>query len=360
MNILAFFRNLCFILLVCFLPTACHDDDKPVSNDDIIKLRIYNAAGEEISEIIGDGQTVITLEVTIPKNAGDSYSTVTFKKSAGEFIGSSDDNIVKPIDNDGKARVNLKVPLSGEPVFISAEIGNGNTLFIDEEILHLTNPGQVIKLEVLNVEGQELNGGIKADGMTILLLKATILTNTQEFNQIKFTTSNGSFQNNNSQETTKNTNNLHEAIVSLKVPKDVGPLYFSSAVGSDGQYFDEQSLILERARPDALIIEPAVITMSATQGNLITVSMIRNEGFVSTGTSATFKAFQHIGGNEVEIGRFTGLGNAVCDANGKIAVTFYADTNDITEDIPITIRVTAEKDDGTPIIGEIALMMTEE
>lgn len=354
-----YFRAIFLIGLFGFAYTSCQSDD-PVPNDEIINLKVFNESNEEISQAVGDGEGIITLEVTIPDNAGDSYKTVTFKKSAGQFIGSADATIVKPIDNDGKARVDLKLPLGNEPLLLSAEIGSSTTkLFIDEEVISLISIDQIIKLSALDAQGQAISGTIRADGSTILLLKATVLNNTTAFNQIVFNASNGVFQSNNSLQVTKGTNSEHEVIVSYKVPKDVGPLFFSAAVGANSQYYDELNLTLERAHADALIIEPSLVSMDAVQGNSLKVYLTRNVGYVSTGTPATFQAFQSIDGAEVNVGRFTGLATAATNVNGEITITFYADTNDITEEIPVTIRVTTQTDTGIEIVKEINLEVNQ-
>lgn len=350
-------RNIFLGVLFCFSYVSCQSDD-PIPNDEIIDLKILNEKNIEISQAIGDGETIITLEVTIPKKAGDNYKTVTFKKSAGQFMGSPDTSVTKPIDNDGKARVNLKIPLGTEPLLISAEIGSsGGKLFIDEEVITLVGVDEIIKLSTLDLQGNELSGVIRADGTTVLLLKATVLSNTTSLNQIVFNASNGIFQNNNSLQITKAINTNHEAIVSYKVPKDVGTLFFSSAVGVNSQYFDESSLTLQRAHADAIVVEPALVTMDTIQGNLLKVYLTRNIGSVSTGTPATFQALQIINGTEVNVGRFTGLATAVTNTNGDISVTFYADSNDITDNIPVKIRVKTFTDSGNEIMKEISLII---
>lgn len=353
-NIILFLRNLFFLILVSLFCFACQNDEA-VPNDEIIELKIFDANNKEITETIGDGETIINLEVTVPKSAGDSYRTVTFKKSGGVFTTSADANITKQIDNDGKVRVQLKVPLSNEPLFVSVEIGGTGKVFTDEKVIKLIGVDQIVELKLLDSEGKELTGKIKADGRTTVLLQATVLKNTSVFNQVTFNISGGVFVNNNSLETTKGINSKDEAIVSLRIPQDVGTLYFSSTVGSSSKYYDEMSLALERAYPDKSIIEPGTISMDKTQPNALKVVLTRNEGNVSTGTSASFEAFQTIAGVEKKVGRFTGLANSRTNSAGEINVNFYADTNDITDDIPVTIRVKTQNDAGNDILSTVDL-----
>ncbi|MEN2402568.1 hypothetical protein GKZ90_0022445 [Flavobacterium sp. MC2016-06] len=345
-----FSRNLFFLVFISLFCFACQNDDL-VPNDEIIELKIFDANNKEITEIIGDGETIVNLEVTVPKNAGDNYRTVTFKKSGGVFTTSADASITKQLDHDGKVTVQLKVPLSNEPLFVSVEIGGTGKIFSDEKVIKLIGVDQIIGLKLLDGEGKELTGKIKADGRTTLLVQATVLNNTSVFRQVTFNVSSGAFQNNSSLETTKGINSKNEAIVSFKVPQEVGNLYFSSTVGSSSKYYDELVLALERAYADKLIIEPATISMDKAQPNSLKVVLTRNEGSVSIGTSASFEAFQTIAGVEKKVGRFTGLANSRTNSAGEINVNFYADTNDITADIPVTIRVKTQNDAGNDVVS---------
>lgn len=357
-----FLTYLCkvFILILpCFAYTSCQSDD-PVSNEEIINLKILDQDNNEVNEVIGDGEGIITLEVTIPENAADSYKTVTFRKSAGQFIGSTDATVVKPVDYDGKARVNLKLPLSNQPLLLSAEIGStSNKLFLDEEVVSLISIDQVIQLSVHNLQGQSVVEPVRADGFTVLLLETEVMTNRTVLNQVVFNASGGAFQSSNSLQVTKSINSQHKAIVSYKVPKNTGTLFFSSSVGVNAQYFDELNLTLARAHADAMTIEPALITMGTSQGNSLKAYLTRNIGYVSTGTTVTFQAVQSINGAEVNVGRFTGLATAATNENGEITVTFYADTNDITQDVPVIIRVKTLTDTGSEIIREINIEVNQ-
>ena len=345
------------LILLCLLALySCNGiDQETINQDDIIRIIILDANGIEISDAIGDGETIITLEAKIPSNADDDFQTVTFASSAGEFVGVGNTSSQVNVNEEGIARAFLKLPLDDGELFLSAQVGANSNLFKAESSITLMSVNEVIKLRFLDLSGAELNEIPRGDGTTIIQLEGSILVNQDQLSSIKFTSSTGTFQVTNQTEQQKNTDNEGKAIVNFIIPQSEGPVFFTATTISTPSYVDENNLVFERAYPDNLFVEPSSITMNTTDPNGIMVFLSRNTGHVSVGTSVNFEAFQILSGAETPVGRFTGLANAVTNSQEQITVNFYADTGDIDLSLPVKIRVSAINDNGVSIINETEL-----
>lgn len=345
------------VLIFCCIATlySCNGiDEENVKQSDLIKVKILDGNETEISEAIGDGETVIILEAKIPPDADDAFQTVTFKSSDGDFVGIGNTLSQVNVNEEGTARALLKLPLDDGELFLSAEIGTSSNLFKAESSIILKGVDEVIQLKFLDLSGAVLNEIPRADGTSIIQLEGTILHNQDELGVIKFIASNGIFQNNGQNEIEKNIDNNGKAIVSFIVPQNEGPIFFTAKTLSSPTYTDEDNLILNLAKPDEIFIEPSSIIMNIIDPNVINVILTRTFGKVSIGTSVDVVAIQIVNGNEKQVGRFTGLTNT-SNANSQISFSFYADTGDIDLNLPVIIRTSVLNDSNDSVISEIEL-----
>jgi hypothetical protein len=347
-----------FIAFLCIVSLiSCNGiDQEIVPEEDIIELKVLNFLGDtEISEpLIGDGETIITLRAIIP--AESAQRTITFKASNGAtFVGIGENESTDLTNSEGIAETNLKLPLSGNPVYLSAEVTEGENTYISEKIIELIHVNNLISFELFDSEGNALPDIIRADGNFLINLKATVHFNQNEFNLVTFENSNGEFQNLSNENAQVNIDENNIASIDLKVPKVAERLYLKAKIGSNSIYFKEENIDLSKAFPDNIFIEPEKILMQENDSNSLDIFLTRENGYVSQDVEAIPFAFQIINGQEQEVGRFTGLENSATDLEGKINVTFKTDTGNFDNTLPIHIRVSARNDNNETLLTEVMI-----
>ncbi len=350
-----------YIFLILSILSSCEGiDDGITAPEDIIKLKVMDSNGDEIPEVISDGETLIILEATIPTNADDAFRKVTFRNSSGDFVGIGENTQEVTVNTEGIAQATLKLPFNEDELFLSAEIGgsNNNALYKDEAFLNLVTVDDVIELKFLDTTNQPLSVIPRADGTSIIQLEGSVLANQSALKAVSFSATDGVFQTTNQMQTQKNTDANGKAIVNYIVPQSVGSVFYTAKTIMP-EYITEESIMFERAHADAIVLEPTQVTMDTTQGNLMTAYLTRTIGKVSIGTVVTFESFQLINGAEVTAGRFTGLASAISNLQEQVFVTFYADTNDIDFTVPMVIRTTTTTDAGTQITTEVQITVNQ-
>lgn len=342
-------------ILVCsFLLVNCNGiDSETFSPDDIIVLEIFDFDESKIiEEAIGDGETIIKLKAKIPSNS--AYKTVKFESTNGSFILTGKKSQEKKVGIDGSVLVDLKIPLDNQPIFLTASVSNGTETFSSTKSINLIGVDEVVTLALLNNIGDAIIEPVRADGATIIKLKATVKHNQNAFNQVTFTTSKGTLQGT----SPVNTDQENNAYIDVLVPNAVQKLYFSAKVGNN-VYFDNEELNLVRSNPDFIIIEPTLVSMPLNSSNSLDIFLKRNIGVVSLNSVVTIRSYQ-IADNDlqIEVGRFTGLSNASSDSNGAINVVFKTDTNDIDVSRPIFIEVISSNDSNEAVNKVIKINIT--
>ncbi|MFH6991854.1 hypothetical protein [Flavobacterium sp. FlaQc-48] len=343
-------------LIMCF---SCDDkDNATISHDEIINLTVLDKNNLQVSEIAGDGETLIKLQAKIPSKADPKYKKITFKASKGQFLSStSNTTYEKAVDANGMAEVYLKLPLEHGPLFLSAEIGTDSDKYIAEKRITLLNVGQIINLEILDQNTNPITADIKADGTTIVTVKATVNFNSDAIGSIRFITSAGTFSGISIDNNIVAINN-NVATIQLKLPKSIGVIYLRAEAATNSNIFKNVNLSLTRAFADNIILEPSVLSIDS-KDDLVTINtyLTRNIGSVSIGTTAQYKAFQlDTNNNEVEVGRFSGLLEGYTNDNSQISsVKFVPDTGDIDFAKPIIIKVSTRNDNNQEILRSFIL-----
>lgn len=344
------------IFFFVFLISCNGIDQEIVPEEDIIELKVLNFLGDtEITEpLIGDGETVVTLRAIIP--AESAQRTITFRASNGAtFVGIGENESTDLTNTEGVAETKLKLPLSGNPVYLSAEVTEGENTYTSEKIIELIHLDNLITFELSDSEGNALPDIIRADGDFLINLKATVNYNQDEFNQVAFESSNGEFQSLSNENATVSIDQNNVASIDLKVPNVAERLYLRAKVGSNSVYFMDKNIDLLKAYPDHIIVEPEKILMQENDSNSIDIFLTRENGHVSKDVEAIPFAFQIINGEEEEVGRFTGLENSATDLEGKINITFKTDTGNFDNTLPIHIRVSARNDNNEILQTEVSI-----
>lgn len=339
------------LFLAVMLCSSCDEDNTKVPNDAIIVLEVFDENNMRVTELAGDGQTLLKLQAKIPRDADDKYRKVIFRTSKGQFMSTtSQGTYEKNVNADGLAEVYLKVPLDHGALFLSAEIGSDSDKYFSEKNITLTDVGQIIYLEIQDQNGNPVSSEIKADGNTILTVKATVKFNGDTIKSIKFLASDGKFLTLNGDSNIVTTNN-NVATIQYKVPKKAGEIYLRVEASDNANIYQNSNVLLARAFADHIILEPSTLSIDSPD-DLVTVNTLlkRDNGYVSIGTPAHYQAFQsNSNGNEIIVGRFTGLAEANTNENDQITVKFIPDTGNIDFEQPIMIKVTTRNDNNVEL-----------
>ncbi|MEM1001451.1 MAG: hypothetical protein AAGH46_02255 [Bacteroidota bacterium] len=349
------------ILSLGLLLFGCQEYDDFDENENLVTLVILDENRNEIPTdgVIGDGETIIILQAQIPEDVKDEFRVVTFKASKGVFLGPSSDNSIVKADNKGLATTRLRVPLEDGALFLSAEIGSGINLEKADESINLIKVEEVITLTLLSSDGTELPNQNKADETTVVTLNAVVNFNEDNFNQVSFKNSGeGKFLGVNASEAKVNIDDNNIAQIQYQVSNNVGRIFFLATVGDNDLIFDDIFLDLERAYPDRMVLEPSAVNMEINQSISVNAFLIRDDGKVSLETETYFEAFQiNDIGEVVEVGRFTGTAVALTDEEGKVSVTFFADSPNIDPSRPITVQASSQNDQGNPVIERVDIQI---
>ena len=316
-------------------------DSETFSADDIILLEVFDFEGENlIEEAPGDGETIIKLRAKIPRNS--AFKTIKFESTNGTFILTGTKNQEGMIDIEGNSTVDLKLPLDNQPIFLTASVNNGTETFSSRKSITLSDVGKVLTLTLLDATGEEVSNSIRADGATIVKLKAEVNHNRNVFNQVTFTASSGNLLGN----SLVNTDEENIAYLDFMVSQTVEKVFFTAEVGSSKKYFDNAELNPISSSPDFIIVEPTLVSMPLGSSNSIDIYLRKEEGLVSLNSGVSIRSYQILDDNsEMDVGRFIGLSSARSDENGLINVTYRTDTNDIDSSKPIFLEVSSENDD---------------
>lgn len=354
-----------YMLIIVVALFSCEETEEPVVlNESIIQLNVLDESlANQITEVLGDGTTIIALQVKIPHNAADKFKAITFKASKGTFVNSTVNpmELTKKVNSEGVATVYLKVPLDHGELFVSAQTGStiDSTFYADDKVVNLINVGEILNFELLDNKLQPLVQPVKADGNTIIVLKAKVNFNATSLNAINFLNSagSGSFLDvTNLTNITLDSNN--NAFIRFKVSKTVGEIYFRAEISTNPQIYKTSGLTLTRSFADNIVLDPDVLIVDSPSAtvNLITY-LLKDTGSVSTGTGVQYEAYQLNDSNvQVPVGRFTGLPQAFTDTEGKITgVNFKPDTGDVDFKQPIIIRVFSRNDNNMQITQTVTL-----
>lgn len=344
---------------------SCEETEEPdVLNKSIIQLNVLDESlANNVTEVLGDGTTIIALQVKIPHNAADKFKTITFKTSKGAFVNATVNplELTKQVNSEGVATVYLKVPLDHGELFVSAQTGStiDSIFYADDKIVNLINVGDILNFELLDNKLQPIVQPVKADGNTIIVLKAKINFNATNLNAITFSNSaaSGSFLDvTNSTNITLDINN--NAFIRFKVSKTVGEIFFRAEASTNSQVYKTSGLTLTRSFADHIVLEPDVLIVDSPSANVNLVTyLLKDVGSVSTGTGVQYEAYQLNDSNvQIPVGRFTGLPQAFADSEGKITgVNFKPDTGDVDFNRSIYIKVKTMTDSGTEISKTIII-----
>jgi hypothetical protein len=334
-----------YLIPVIFLLVACSGlENEIVSPNDIIELTVLDAkTKEEITNpLISDGTQEVLLRVKIPKEAEGQFQTVLFKSSKGSFQGVQNLIDKKKVNTDGVAEAFFKVPYTSERIFFSAEIDQ--TTYFSEKSIEVKAKEGILILEIGDETGIYL-----ADGESKVEINAILNSISNDFEYIIFESIGGTF---NSAEPAKielRLNSNKRVKTSVTISNRPGSLYVTGKLKGFDSFSAEKVITIHRAFPDEIFIEPSSIALDSIGSTLIETYLKREIGSVSLNTKVEFSAFQldSISKQEINVGRFTGLHNALSDDLGKVSVTFYSDQNIYSYNQPIFIKASCFRQDNS-------------
>jgi|TARA_R100000501_G_C2628418_1_gene122622 hypothetical protein len=332
-----------------------------LDNDDILEFEIRSIeTGEIITEVLGDGETQIQLFVKISDKADAKYRDITFETSDGYFIINGVKSIEKKVDISGQTSVILKVPLGNDRLYLSAKIKNAENNIISEKVIDLLEYEDIIKLNILDSSQDNVSEELLADGNTILTLQAIVGINVEEFRLVTFKKSKGMFLGVDSNESIRPINQNGIAEIQYKVPIESGRIFFSAEVGGDGnKYIVEEYIDLQKAYPDALIIESNTASISNSNPVDLTIYTKRHIGKVSDDVPINFIAYQIKDNDTLSVGRFTNASNSSTSNEQVLGVKFYIDTNDYYPERDIIIEASSQGSGQEVVSGSIKLNIIE-
>ncbi len=216
----------------------------------------------------------------------------------------------------------------------------------------------VIDLEITDTNDVPVSS-VLANGESLIVLMAIISNNADdEIQTIEFNKSSGEFLGTSGSAGVRPIDDNGIATITVKVPNKVERLFFDAKVVFNAKtYTKDASIEAYRAFPDTIIIEPSAVTVEQPASVVLDVYLKRTVGKVSEDTPAEFKAFQRTASGEEEVGRFTGLNNALTNEDGLISVTFHTDTGDINTDIPVTIKVNTLDDNANNVTSYVLIQV---
>jgi len=326
----------CTTMVVMLMGCKINRDIIPQSQ--IIKLSLSDTAN-----LKADGVSSFHLTAIISDSTDIAYRNITFNASAGlgTFASASTataTSIVVGADQSGTAGTSIKVGNTPGIYYVSAQASNGTTVFKTPDYAVTLRPlayGDKLTITADNLQPV-------ADGLTTINLE--IASKFELNNQLKLTANLGSFvQSSAPLSYSIQPDNLGNASTGYQMSNQLLP-HIINALFPDGT---SATLTINPlpSYADLIYIQPSVLTVDSL-GGAVTLNVYLKKtnpnAKVSQNSAVYFDAYQTIGTTVKHVGRFTGLQNAVSDANGIVApVNFYADTSDIDTSKPVTISVSA-------------------
>jgi hypothetical protein len=200
---------------------------------------------------------------------------------------------------------------------------------------------------------------LRADGMSTTTIRAQLPAEAT-VNDVTFRTDLGKFLGASGDGTsiTAKADEQGRVDVVLATGTTSGTAHLSASVSN---FLVRADVVFLPANPDSLSVETnnSSVARDGKRIAVITVYLVRHSGTVSTGVPVTFTATQIENGQARTVGRFTGLDGARSSNLQKATATFLVDTGDAVAGVPITIRVSALNDQGSPVTAELTLGVTE-
>lgn len=316
---------------------GCKRDVILVSQDQIIKLIVTS----DTANLKADGIALINLKVQLPAGFTDDFKIVTFSSSTnlGTFLSSSNsNNNIVAADANGGATTTIKVGTIPGIYYISAQVGIGANIYKTPDIPITLMPLAFKAKLTLSVD----NTTPLADNLTIVNLTVTSKYETDK--TIKLISNLGNF----SQSSTPTQYNLPldglgNGTTQFQISNSMQPHTINASFADGTSATVTLNPII--SRPDTIFAEPSGL-MVDTLGSPVSIKVFlfknNTNAKVSINTLASYYAYKIVEGNQVAVGRFTGLSKALSDAEGAVSsVNFYGDTGDIIFGEKIYIEISA-------------------
>jgi hypothetical protein len=308
-----------------------------------------------VSVFPANGSIILPLKVMLPADVKEEFKVVSFSVSdakGGTFVGNESDNANIKAGSDGIARTYFKIGTVPGSYIISAQVKSGSIVYRANQLKIDLTGFAASDLLVLSAEQQQP----PADGLTTF--KVFVDSKFPTDKKVKLTTSLGSFLNST---TPKEINiDLDQQGKGFALFKISNELAAHVITGSFTQGAVATIVVNPTVSyPESIYVESTKLYADTSgQPTVLNVFLRKGVGKVSVGRPVQLSAYQLINGAKVSVGRFTGLANAVADAEGNVpAVSFFADTKDVDLTQPISIEVTTNKSANEQITTKIVLLV---
>ena len=199
--------------------------------------------------------------------------------------------------------------------------------------------------------------GIRADGASLIKLSLDKTVELKKDIKVFFQSNKGTLLN---PELSFEQNNI---TCLLKVDQDTGTYFIKVSLkdGSEVKMEKTLSFDLQPAFPDSISLEPDALTFNFTDHTQVSLTtfLLRNNGLVTKGRTANFRAYQ-IGAlptDTIQVGRFAGLFNNFSTAEGKLqtSVKFFTDVPGVDSNKIVYIRGFTNNDAGVRVSSVLEL-----
>ena len=333
MKKIAFLISSCIVVLF-----ACKQyQEVEVLPNEVIQIKLDTT----VSVFPANGSTVLPLKVMLPADVKEEFKVVTFSVSdakGGTFVGNESDNANIKVGSDGIARTYFKIGTVPGSYIISAQVKSGSIVYKANQLkIDLTG---FLASDLLAISAEQQQP--PADGVTTF--KIFIESKYPTDKKVKLNASLGSFLNSTTaKEINVDLDNQGKGFALFKMSNELAShvITGSFAQGAVATIVVNPTV----SYPESIYVESTKLYVDTTgQPTVLNIFLRKGVGKVSVGRPVQLMAYQLVNGAKVNVGRFTGLANAIADGEGNVpAVSFFADTKDIDTKQSIIIEVATDK-----------------
>ncbi|MEQ8808028.1 MAG: hypothetical protein RIE59_03080 [Imperialibacter sp.] len=320
----------------------------PVSADGIITLTLVPPE----TGVFNDGLSLIEGTIVLT-NTETRQLTVECTDKEAIFLTDTDNAIELTVDSNLEAKFKLKVSHNAGEHFIIVKLNDERNLQISKS--YQSAPLSSDKVLSLEIPSQT----IFADGVTLVNAKVTVTNSSLrtvvlDLNQGEFLDPVGAKHKELSVE--PDGSKAFSFRAGSSVPDgSTSHLYILSAKLANSNYAIQKEFQVMVASPSEMVIEPSTYTLNNdTKEATVRVVLFRTTGKVSDGVKVSFEAVQIVDGVEKVVGRFSNSAFTY-SRNQEASIKFMTDQRSPVAGIPLKIRATTEKADGTSLTNSIEI-----
>lgn len=312
-----------FLVILPLLTMGCYNDREHQGITDPVASGVISASVSAAS-IPADGASTATVTVQIDPRTATGSRSVTFKTSAGTFVGAAaatPQQLVVTADARGVATALLRSSVLVETAMITVTVGS----FVAAANVAFTPPvaGDVISLK----PGLSQAPG---DGATIVPIAVQIAPQLVQ-RAVTLTASDGKFVPEGLGTIVRTPDASNRVTADLRAPLAVTNVRITGTVSG---VTTETTISFVAAPPDGITVSPAAFDVPTNQSVSITSLLRRAVGSVTPGQSLTYTATD---ANGAAVGFFTNA--TTSEADQKATVLYVPNGAPVGTIVTITARV---------------------